>query len=110
MADFGVDFGVHIVNMTSDGRFVNSIESGMLFPLGKHIRAPPLEPEFDIEHLQHQLEGVGPVQPPARFVAKPVLQDTMVRILSFLEGISQARAFPGTLSGSQVRGEAQTST
>ncbi|MCD9646181.1 hypothetical protein HAX54_035850, partial [Datura stramonium] len=47
----------------------------------------------------------GTSQPPAGFVAMPVLQDTMVRILSFLEGMSQARALPGTANGSRVRDE-----
>ncbi|MCD7455794.1 hypothetical protein HAX54_029648, partial [Datura stramonium] len=33
-----IDFGVHLVKTTSDGRFIDSIESGVLFPLEKHIR------------------------------------------------------------------------
>ncbi|MCD7464141.1 hypothetical protein HAX54_052186 [Datura stramonium] len=68
-----------------------------------HPRAPSLEPKIEIEDLQHQPEGVGPAQPPAGFVAMSVLQDTMVRILSFLEGMSQAGTLPGTPSGPQVR-------
>ncbi|MCE3049843.1 hypothetical protein HAX54_045924, partial [Datura stramonium] len=48
-------------------------------------------------------EGVGPAQPPAGFVTMLVLQDTMVRILSFREGMLQARTFPSTSGGSQIR-------
>ncbi|MCD9641273.1 hypothetical protein HAX54_027364, partial [Datura stramonium] len=33
-----VDFGVYLVKKTSDGHFLDSIESEMLFPLGRHIR------------------------------------------------------------------------
>ncbi|MCD7465586.1 hypothetical protein HAX54_001590, partial [Datura stramonium] len=59
---------------------------------------------IEIEHLQHQLEGVGPAQTPAGFVSTQVLQDTMDRILSFLEGMSQVGALPSTPSGSQGSG------
>ncbi|MCE3049421.1 hypothetical protein HAX54_044799 [Datura stramonium] len=52
---------------------------------------------------------MGPTQPPAGFVVMPVLQDTMVRILSYLEGMSHERALPSTPSGSEVRGEAHIS-
>ncbi|MCE3214645.1 hypothetical protein HAX54_052947, partial [Datura stramonium] len=54
-------------------------------------------------------EGVGPAQPPAGFIATLVLQDTMVRIHSFMEDTLQAGTLHGTLSGPQVRSETQTS-
>lgn len=38
-----------------------------------------------------------------------LLRDTKVMIMNLLKGMSQGGALPGTLSGSQVRDEAQTS-
>ncbi|MCE3215050.1 hypothetical protein HAX54_000615, partial [Datura stramonium] len=48
-------------------------------------------------------EGVGPTQPLAGFIATLVLEDTIVRILSFLKRMSQIGTFLSTSSGSQFR-------
>ncbi|MCD7464393.1 hypothetical protein HAX54_052654 [Datura stramonium] len=47
-------------------------------------------------------------QEPPRFVATLVLQDTLVRMLSILEGVTQSSIFPRTPNGSHKRTIGQT--
>lgn len=45
---------------------------------------------------------MGPVEVPQGFVATPILQDTMVHILSFLEGMTHTRVLLVTPNSSQI--------
>ncbi|KAG5595619.1 hypothetical protein H5410_036851 [Solanum commersonii] len=72
-------------------------------------RTQVLEPEREVEHVQHQLGGMGPAQPPPGFMAILVLQNTLAKILSLMEGINLACTIPSTLVGPQVRDKAQSS-
>ncbi|MCD9639430.1 hypothetical protein HAX54_023945 [Datura stramonium] len=48
-------------------------------------------------------EQVGLDQAPPGFIATPVLQDILARMLNFLEGMTQASILPSMYSGSQNR-------
>ncbi|MCD7470680.1 hypothetical protein HAX54_010698 [Datura stramonium] len=74
-----------------------------------HARAVSPKPEIEIEDEAYQPEDIGPAQAPPNFTATLVLQDTMARILSFLEGMSQLGILPVTLDGSHGRVRTHTS-
>ncbi|XP_070036095.1 uncharacterized protein [Nicotiana tomentosiformis] len=76
--------------------------------LAAALAAEPLV-EFDEETLA-QTVPAGPAQIPEGFIATPVLQDALVRLVGFLESVAQTGAFPMAPTISQAGRGAQTPT
>ncbi|XP_070054711.1 uncharacterized protein [Nicotiana tomentosiformis] len=71
--------------------------------------APAVEPQVDFkEEVQVQTVPVGPVQVPEVFIATPVLQDALVRLVGFIDSVAQTGTFSMAQSVSQAGGGAQT--
>ena len=62
------------------------------------------------EEVPVQNVPVGPVQVPEGFIATPVLQDALVRLVSLMEGVAQNGTFLMAPSVSQAGEGAQTPT
>ncbi|MCE3050225.1 hypothetical protein HAX54_046693, partial [Datura stramonium] len=62
LCGLSIDFIVHLVKTTSNGHFIDSIESRMLFLLGKHIRKLAIAARNRVEDVCHsnlsQLEQI----------------------------------------------------
>ena len=72
---------------------------------------PVVEPQVDLqEEVPVSSVPVGPVQVPKGFIATPVLQDALVRLVSLMEGVAQNGTFPMAPAVSQAGGGAQTPT
>ncbi|WMV09541.1 hypothetical protein MTR67_002926 [Solanum verrucosum] len=69
-------------------------------------RAPPIEPNIEFEHIQHQSDNLGPAKHPPRFVVTLLLYDTLARTFSFMDNMSQRQeaTSSGGLSCSQSHG------
>ena len=73
--------------------------------------APAVEPQIELdEEVPAQTVPTGPAQVSKGFIATPVLQDALVRLVGLMESVAQTGAFPMAPAVSQAGGGAQTPT
>ena len=70
-----------------------------------------MEPQIELdEEVPAQTVPAGPAQVPEGFIATPVLQDALVRLVGLMESVTQSGAFPMAPIVSQAGGGSQTPT
>ena len=79
-------------------------------PIATQGRDKTIPADAEVIHgdVQDRVEGDGPTLAPPSTIVPQVLQDTLARMLGFLEGMAQAGALPVTSDGSQTRVGGQT--